>query len=150
MRLAAIIAMVGSLACIGSAMAQTPIPTYQVNPSTGLPAAAPMAPVVSAALEATHVLKATGGTLYSAYASNLTGGTAGNLLILNATSAPADGAVTPVVCVPFNSSGVASANYANVPPASFASGIVAVVSSASSCFTKTTGVETAFISGIVQ
>jgi len=149
MRLAAIIALAGSLACIDGAMAQTPIPTYQVNPSTGLPAAAPMAPVVSASLEASHVLKATGGTLYSAYASNLTGGSSGNLLILNATSAPADGAVSPLVCVPF-SGGVASANYANVPPASFSTGIVAVVSSATSCFTKTTGVLTAFISGIVQ
>lgn len=109
-----------------------------------------VAPVVSGSLENAHVLKNAAGRLYSAYAANLTGGTASNLLIFNATSAPVDGAVTPIVCVPFNSNGVASANYQGLPPASFATGITAVVSSAASCFTKTTGVTTAFISGIVQ
>jgi hypothetical protein len=147
MRLLAI--ALGMLVGIGSASAATPTPVYPANPSTGLPTAAPLVPVVSSALEASHVLKAAPGTLYSAYASNLTGGSSGNLLILNATSAPADGVVAPLVCVPF-SGGVASANYANIPPASFDTGIVAVVSSATSCFTKTTGALTAFISGIVQ
>lgn len=108
-----------------------------------------IAPIVSASLENAHVLKNAAGTLWSVYASNLTGGTASNLLILNATASPGDGAVTPLVCVPFLG-GVASANYQGIPPAAFSTGITAVVSSAASCFTKTTGVTTAFISGIIQ
>lgn len=112
-------------------------------------AGAAVTPVVSGSLEASHVFKSSAGVLYSAYASNITGGTSGFLEIFNATSAPADGAVTPLVCVPI-SGGVASANYQGIPPASFSTGIVAVVSSSTTCFTKTTGVLTAFISGIVQ
>ncbi len=121
--------------------------TAIVGPSSA--AAAGITPVVSTALEASHVLKATPGNLYSVYASNLTGGATGFLLVLNATSAPGDGAVTPLVCVPF-SGGVAQAAYINMPPAVFSTGIVAVVTSATTCFTKTTGVLTAFLSGSVQ
>jgi len=112
-------------------------------------ATAGITPVVSAALEASHVLKATGGNLYSVYASNLTGAGAGFLLVLNATSKPADGASTPIVCVPF-SGGVAQAAYINIPPAVFSTGITAVVSTATTCFTQTSSVATAFISGMVQ
>jgi hypothetical protein len=130
------------LVCLGM-LASAPLA------SADPPLRTPLPPIVSTSLEASHVFKAAPGILYSSYASNLTGGTSGNLLILNATSAPADGAVTPIVCVPF-SGGVASANYADIPPASFTTGIVAVVSSATSCFTKTTGTLTAFISGMVQ
>lgn len=104
--------------------------------------------VVSASGEATHVLKASAGNLYSAYATNLTA-TAGFLLILNATSAPADGAVTPVECVPLPANGSASISYAGGPPAQFATGITAVVTSAVTCFTKTTGVITSFIKGSI-
>jgi hypothetical protein len=113
-------------------------------------AAAGITPVVSASLEASHVLDASPGNLYSVYASNLTGGTTGILQVFNATSAPVDGAVTPIVCVPFDASGKAQAVYAPGPPAVFATGITAVISSATSCFTKTTGVLTGFISGLVK
>jgi len=122
-------------------------------PVTNLPSTSAtygITPVVSASLENSHILDASPGNLYSVYASNLTGGAAGNLQIFNATSAPVDGAVTPIVCVPFNSNGVALANYLNGPPAVFATGITAVISSATSCFTKTTGVLTGFISGMVK
>ena len=40
--------------------------------------------------------------------------------------------------------------YSPGPPAVFSTGIVAVISSAASCFTKTTGVLTGFISGMTQ
>lgn len=110
---------------------------------------APKTPVVSTSLEASHVLKNAPGLLYSVYASNLTGGTSGNLQVFNATSAPVDGAVTPVICVPF-SGGAAQAVYGGVPAATFSTGITAVISSAASCFTKTTGTLTGFISGVVQ
>lgn len=126
---------------------------YACNSTVAVPSsstAVGITPVVSGSLEATHVLKNAAGNLYSAYASNLTGGATSNLLILNATSAPVDGAVTPLVCVPFNSLGTASASYQGIPPAIFSTGITAVVSSNASCFTKTTGVTTAFISGLVK
>jgi hypothetical protein len=125
----------------------TPLPVAQTPSSSSTIG---ITPVVSASLEGSHVLKASAGNLYAVYASNLTGGTVGNLLIINATSAPGDGAVTPLVCVPFDASGKAQAFYSPGPPAIFSTGIVAVISSAASCFTKTTGVLTGFISGMTQ
>jgi hypothetical protein len=121
-----------------------PVPTYPVSGPTG----SGITPVVSAALEGSHVLDAFPGSLYAAYATNLTGGTTGYLMIFNATSAPADGAVTPLVCTPFDSSGRAQAFYSPGPPAIFSAGITAVASSGANCFTKTTGVLTAFFSGM--
>ncbi len=106
-------------------------------------------PVVSAAAESSHVLKAGAGNVYSAYATNLTA-TVGFLVLINATAAPADGAITPLACVSLPANGPTSINYAPGPPGVFSTGIVAVVTSATTCFTKTTGVITAFISGSVQ
>lgn len=106
-------------------------------------------PIVSAAAEASHVLKASGGNAYSVYAVNLTA-TQGFLVLINATSAPVDGAITPLACAPLAPNGVASLNYAPGPPGVFSTGITAVVTSAVTCLTKTTGVITAFISGSVQ
>ncbi len=112
-------------------------------------AAAGITPVVSTSLENSHVLKAGAGNVYSVYAAALTGGTSGFLVLLNATSAPVDGAITPLAIAPF-SGGVAIINYAGLPPGVFSTGITAVVTSASTPFTKTTGVLTAYISGMVQ
>lgn len=121
-----------------------PVPTYPVSGPSGNG----ITPVVSASLEASHVLNSTSApaSLYSAYATNLTGGTTGYLMLFNATSAPVDGAVTPLVCTPFDSTGRAQAFYNQ--PAIFSVGITAVVSSGANCFTKTTGVLTAFLSGM--
>jgi hypothetical protein len=105
--------------------------------------------VVSGAAENNHVLKASAGNLYGVYATNLTA-TSGFLVVLNATSAPADGAITPLACVPLPANSFGSINYAPGPPAIYATGITAVVTSAASCFTKTTGTITAFIGGHVQ
>lgn len=110
-------------------------------------------PVVSTSAEASHVLKATPGNLYSVYAQNLTS-TAGFLQVFNATSAPVDGAVTPLACVglPAGGSGAGAASIDfGVIPSVYSTGITAVVSSATTCFTKTTsGGLTAFISGSVK
>jgi hypothetical protein len=119
----------------------------EIAPTTG--SAAGIVSVVSGAAEATHVLKASAGNLYSAYATNLTE-TAGFLAVLNATSAPVDGAMTPLDCVPLPAGGVAGINYSPGPPARYSTGITAVVTSAATCFTKTTGVITAFISGAAK
>lgn len=122
--------------------------TYTVSGSSGSASVA-ITPVVTAAAANNLVLKASAGNLYSAYATNVTA-TAGFLLVINATTAPADGAVTPLECVPLPASGNASISYSPGPAARFSTGIVAVVSSGANCFTKTTGVVTAFIKGMVQ
>ncbi len=119
-----------------------------VNPPSSSSAIG-IAPIVSASGESSHVLKASAGNAYAIYATNLTG-TAGFLLVLNSTTAPGDGAVTPLACAPLSPNGIASLNYAPGPPGVFSTGITAVVTSATTCFTKTTGVITAFISGLVQ
>jgi hypothetical protein len=106
-------------------------------------------PVVSAAAESSHVLKASPGSLCSVYATNLTA-TAGFLVVTNTTTAPADGAILPLECVPLPANSNASVNYNPGPPSVFGTGITAVVTSATTCFTKTTGVITAFIKGAVQ
>lgn len=105
--------------------------------------------VVSASAENNHILKASAGNLYSIYATNQTA-TAGFLVVINAITSPADGAITPLECVPLPASGNASINYNSGPPSVFSTGIVAVVSSGANCFTKTTGTITAFIKGSVQ
>lgn len=104
---------------------------------------------VSPSAENNRVLKAAPGNLYSVYATNLTA-TAGFLAILNLTAAPADGAITPLECVPLPANGVASISFNPGPPSVFSTGITAVVTSAATCFTKTTGVITAFIKGAAQ
>ncbi len=105
--------------------------------------------VVSASAENNHVLKAAPGNLYGIYATNLTT-TAGFLVLLNSPTSPGDGAITPLECVPLPASGNASISYDPGPPAIFSTGITAVVTSATTCFTKTTGTITAYLKGSVQ
>jgi hypothetical protein len=129
-----------------------PVQPGQPCPVTLVPSsssAVAIASVVSTSAEASHIIKAAAGNLYSAYAVNLTS-TPGYLLVFDAASAPVDGAVTPLDCAPLPASGSASVNYRSGPPKRFATGVVVVVSSAATCFTKTTGTITAFISGDVQ
>lgn len=103
-------------------------------------------PGQSAATEGSHVLKGSSGYLWSLYVT--TGGSAGFLMTFNATSAPADGAVTPVECiqVPANSTG--SLTFNTGPPDFYPTGIVAVFST-TGCFTKTISA-TAFFKWRVQ
>lgn len=118
-----------------------------ITPSSA--AAVGITPVVSGSAENNHVLKGSAGNLYGVYAVNLTG-TAGFLVVLNATSSPGDGAITPLACVPLPANGIASLNFAPGPPSVYSTGITAVVTSATTCFTKTTGTITAFIGGQVS
>lgn len=110
---------------------------------------AAITPVFSASAEASHILKATGGRVWGVYATNLTT-TAGFLVLIDSPTVPSNGAITPQACIPLPASGAASISYLPTPPALFTTGIVAAVTSASTCFTLTTGVITAFIAGIVQ
>ncbi len=133
--------MTSQLDAIATSVSATPAPSAS--------SAIGITPIVSTAAENGHVLKATPGNVYAVYATNLTA-TAGFLMLFNATSAPADGAVTPLACVSLPPNNPASINYAPGPPGVFSVGITAVVSSATTCFTKTTGTITAFISGLVK
>ena len=101
-------------------------------------------PVRSAATEGSHVLKSGAGTLFGL---SVTASAAGYVLVYNATSAPSDGAVTPIACY-YNSSGPGTLGVAFTPfPLQFTTGITVVYSS-TGCFTQTTS-STAFFLGEV-
>jgi hypothetical protein len=94
----------------------------------------------SSALESSHVLKASAGNLYTIDCTTTT--VAGYLMLFNAASAPADGAVTPNrwAVVPANS----TASIENgIMPSYYGTGIVAVFSSTGP-FTKTASATAAF------
>jgi hypothetical protein len=103
-------------------------------------------PGSSSALEASHVLKASAGNLYSLYV--MTTSTAGYLMTFNAISAPSNGAVTPVECIPVLASSYAIVDFADAPPDRYSTGIVAVFSTTGP-FTLTTSA-TAFFKWRVQ
>ena len=110
------------------------VPLYPyVSPTTPLPvttsaSGSAITPVVSTVSESSHVLKASAGSLLSITVTNPT--TAGYLMLFDATSAPGDGAVTPIYCTATPASGTWPV------PAKFTTGIVAVFST-TGCFTKT-------------
>lgn len=97
-------------------------------------------PVVSTAAEANHVLKNSPGNLYGVVIT--TGGTAGYLLLFDATSAPSDGAVSPIYCVNTPANTTTGLSFA-AAPAVFATGITASFSS-TGCFTKTASATATF------
>lgn len=109
----------------------------------------PLTPIVSAAAENNHVLKASAGTLFTVCAVNITT-TPGYLIVLNSTTSPGDGAVTPLDVAPLPGSGSGCITLDPLQGHTYSTGITAVVTSAATPFTKTTGVITAFISGGVQ
>ncbi len=120
----------------------------QNSPSAA--AAAGVAPVSSTALEANRVIKASAGNLYSfeVMADSTLSAAAWWILVFNATSAPADGAVTPAKCysLPSGATG-ASYGFASVP-LYLGTGIT-ISASTTGCFTKTASAH-AFISGDAQ
>lgn len=121
--------------------------TVAIAPTADLYAG--ISPIVSPSAENSRVLKAAPGNLYSVYATNHTG-TAGFLVVLNLTAAPADGAITPLACAALPANGSASINNNPGPASIFSTGITVVLTSAVNCFTKTTGVITGFISGSIK
>ena len=104
----------------------------------------PIATVQSAAAESSHVLSNAPSDLYGIQVA--IGTTAGYLMVFNATSAPADGAVTPALC--FNVPASTTINYSPAYPVPFTTGIVGVFSTTGG-FTKTASA-TAFFSGQVH
>lgn len=90
-------------------------------------------PGSSSTTEGSHVLKSSAGNLYALYV--VTGATAGYLMTFNATTVPANGAVTPVECIPVPANSIGSIDF-GVLPDTYSTGIVAVFSSTGP-FTKT-------------
>lgn len=112
-------------------------------------AAAGVAPTSTTALAANLVAKASAGNLYSfevAADSTLSGG-AWWLMVYDATSAPADGSVTPAKCYAL-ASGTTRLSEVFRQPIYFATGIVLGVST-NGCFTKAASTH-AFMSADVK
>lgn len=108
---------------------------------------ASLAAVRSTTAESNHVLKGSAGSLYSLAVT--IGATSGWLLLFNATSAPADGAVTPVFWLPLTSNG--ANGYGTIEwrmPLQFSTGITAVFSTTGP-FTKTASATAAFSAQVV-
>lgn len=103
----------------------------------------------SSALAANQVVCASACHLasFNVSADSTLSGAAWWVMIYNATSAPADGSVTPIKCVAAPS-GTTSLNGAFTSPPAFATGVVIGVST-TGCFTKTASTH-AFISGDSQ
>ncbi len=102
--------------------------------------------VSSSALAANQVVLASAGSLYSfdVQADSTLAAAAWWIMIYNATSAPVDGAVTPVKCYQMAPGAIGmSAAFPN--PIAFSTGITIGVST-TGCFTKTASTH-AFISG---
>lgn len=118
----------------------TTLPVTITQSSTGI------TPVVSTAAESGHVLKASAGVLWGLTAA--TGASAGFVMVFNATSAPVDGAVTPIECLPVAANSAVAVSFAGGPAAAYSTGIT-VVFSTTGCFTKTASA-TAFFSGKIQ
>lgn len=101
-----------------------------------VPANAAATPVVSTAIEGSHVLKAAPGCLLSIYAT-IDSTTVGWLMTFNSTTVPADGAVTPIECIYLTAAPSSlGVGHFPLPPEWYPNGIVAVFSS-TGCFTKT-------------
>lgn len=111
-----------------------------------------LTPVVSAGAVNNLVAKAAPGTAAKVTATNLTS-TGGFLVGYNAVAAPADGVLTAALvidCVVLPASGTATISDEPGPGTNYTVGITYILTSAASCYTKTTGVITGFISAKVQ
>lgn len=106
-------------------------------------AAAAIAPVVSSATEACHVMKAGAGNFYSLTATN--GASAGWVLIFDATAAPADGAVTPKWWATLAANSTLDKQWFS--PLRFATGMT-VCFSTTGPFTKTASATAAFSAAV--
>lgn len=109
----------------------------------------PLTPVSTASIAANQVIKSSASALssFNVSADSTLSGAAWWIMVYNATSAPADGAVTPTKCYAMTS-GTSSFSTAWLIPVVFSTGITIGVST-TGCFTKTASTH-AFISGDAQ
>lgn len=118
-----------------------------ITPSAASSAA--LSAASSTSLGTSLVVKASAGNLYGAYATAITGTGAGYLIAYNGTTAPSTGALTGANVLDscyFSGPAGCSLNY--IPtPVNYSTGIVLLISSASTPFTYTTGVLTGYLHG---
>jgi hypothetical protein len=119
--------------------------------STNCIVPAPLAatPVVASSAQNTAggmIIKPSPGCLLAAYVVNST--IAGFMMIFNSATIPADGAVTPIHCIPIGASSYQWINFAPQPPEFYSAG-VSLAFSTTGCFTKTVSA-TLFMHAIVQ
>jgi hypothetical protein len=122
--------------------------TFAVAEAPTSSANASIVPVVSTALEGCHVLKSSAGNLYSL--SVTIQATTGIVQLFNATSAPSDGAVTPIWSQPVISNatlGGATWSFAGAPVQG-STGLTVCFSSATTPFTKTASATAMFSAGV--
>lgn len=112
----------------------TPVTTNGVNINPTTVAAAAISPVVSPSAEGSRVFCSAACNLWSIYIT--TGASAGFLMTFNATSAPAEGAVTPVECVQVAANSTVALSFGPGPPDRYSIGATAVFST-TGCFNKT-------------
>lgn len=112
-----------------------------------VPINAAATPIVSTAIESSHVLSTRPGCLISTYM--VSGASSGFFLVFNAITAPVDGAVAPIECVPVAANSYQFINFAPQPPEFYSTGVVVVFSTGANCLTKTASA-TAWFHGIVQ
>lgn len=119
----------------------------QISPSSA--SAAGLSPSSTSALAASQTIKGSAGNLYAfeVSADSTLSSAPWWVMIFNATSLPADGAVTPAKCYAV-AAGVPSVSYGWNTPVQFSNGIV-IGASTTGCFTKTASAH-AFISGDAQ
>jgi len=111
-----------------------------------VPSSFPATPVVSTVAEGTHILKPSSGCLIAV--SVTSGAVSGYLLVYNSITAPVDGTVTPIECVPVGANSLQFINFAPQPPEFYSVGI-SVVYSTTGCFIQTTSA-TAFFHALIQ
>lgn len=105
--------------------------------------------VVSSAVTSQVLIKSSAGALYSAVATNQSA-SAGFFVLIDAAAIPNDGAITPKDCRALPANSTAIINYNPGPPDQYSSGVVGVITSAVTCFTKTSGAVSGFIKGSAQ
>lgn len=129
--------------------ATNPVPTSQAPSAAAGSGVAPTPVAASQALAANQVIKASAGNLYSfqVSADSTLSAAAWWIMIYNATSAPIDGAVTPLKCYAMPA-GATSYSAAFPMPIYLSTGITIGVST-NGCFTKAASTH-AFISGDAQ
>lgn len=107
---------------------------------------AAITPTVTSAVASNLVAKSSAGNLYGFQVTS--GASAGYALLFNATSLPADGAVTPIKCYSMAATSTLSVDFRPGPALRFGTGLV-IGFSTTGCFTLTASA-TAFISAEVQ
>lgn len=130
------------LTCDSSGANCAPMPGGASAPSAS--ATSGVAPASTPVASASLVAKATAGNLYGYNVTSAA--TAGYILIFNSATVPADGTVTPAMCLPLAANTGIDQSYRT--PEYYSAGVTLVFSS-TGCFTKTASA-TAFISANVK